>query len=1366
MLRRHPWLGGTGLALVVVLLVGAGLRLNAVRAVEGDEGAAREAAVQEALRTIGTRFESLRSGVEGQARRLAADSVVIETLRQRSASEVRPGRLFQRLSEVSFAAHTTAEVYTESARLLAWSGGTVPAGGEVEADSVPSTPQTSILTGDVRDALVAWWPVQVDRTVVGAVRVVRTVRYQPPVQNRYIQGFSLVTEWEQATGETVRVAWEGAAPSDTTQFVQPLEGASGQLLGTARVIPPSGDRLVQRTVEVYNDVLAAVLMLLLGWGLVVAVLWYRRLATRPGIARCPKALTAATGRFLAVAGLWVAARYVLLRLDIPARWLDGIDPFSMLFNPTRLASPLGGGVFRSVGDLFLTGGWAVVLAVGLLHLARRYRLQVSTWTGLLRVLRTHPSRVPSAPRLVATCLALIGVSIAGIVALAYVVRRAVLDSTLDFFARTGLLPEPLVLVVLCALFLLVVAIVLGGVALSWIGHRLMARYRPPHWARGIVPVLLVSLLGVGIGGVYLGTSVGSIVPFPYPLAVMAVVTIAAIYGLVGERAMRESLTLRGLLFSLFMLTLLLYPLLYAGMDAQRRERMVEAARSFEAGYDPRVLYSIRQVLRAAESEMSPLLDGRRVAWAEVDSMATGLVRRSLLASLTTYEVSLSVLDSGGDLRRYYTAAGREGRATVPEASQLAFTVLRPIYELRPTGEAVIERLSGRERGLRTAANASQYVGLIGVRDAEGTIAHWVLLRAEPRSLLPGTGPGVPRVLLPDGSFSDLYAELSLAEFRDRTLVRSFGRSFGRTRLRAPYDSLLTRQSSLWRSGSVQGRRYLTYYHREGAAPGEPASTVGVRIPSILAFDHLYYLLRLTVAGAGVGLVFYLLGLYGRYRYGVLPAPKVRFRDKVLDSFLVVGVVSMAAVGVVGVQVVTSENERVVERRLQDHLSRVEEALALQARSDEPLWQVARRANVDSLAARVGIDLRFYEEGRLVGTSRPRLVRDGLVDERLPGTVYRTLYNQTYRFVAETATVGQFRYRVGYQSLADTSGTPRFVVAVPTLAQQERVEEEQTRTLAYLFGALLLLLVMVVLTAVVLANALAQPIARLREGLEAVGEGRFTRVLPVETRDEIGDLVRTFNEMREQLAESRRKLAQQERELAWREMARQVAHEIKNPLTPMKLSIQHLRRAFQRTTPVDDEDDQFTDLFDRITTTLIEQIESLVRIADEFSTFARLPTRVVEPLDLNEVVQEAARLMDEESEGDPITLDLHSAPLVVEADREELRRIYINLLKNARQAVPDDRTPDIRVETAPGEGAEAGMAVSRVTDNGVGIPPDQQDKIFEPNFSTKTSGTGLGLAIAQKSLDELDGAIGFETEEGAGTTFWIRLPRAEAEGAEE
>jgi len=459
-------------------------------------------------------------------------------------------------------------------------------------------------------------------------------------------------------------------------------------------------------------------------------------------------------------------------------------------------------------------------------------------------------------------------------------------------------------------------------------------------------------------------------------------------------------------------------------------------------------------------------------------------------------------------------------------------------------------------------------------------------------------------------------------------------------------------------------------------------------------------------------------------------------------------------------------------------------------------------NIDSLAARVGLELHLYEDGQLARTSQPRLLRDDLIPERLPSDVYHALHEEAHRFVTAKATIGQFRYRVGYQALVDAEGRPQLVVGVPTLAQQERLQEEQSRTLAYLFGALLILVVVVVLTGVVLANALAQPIAQLREGLEAVGEGRFARALSVDTRDEIGDLVQTFNEMRDQLAESRRKLARQERELAWREMARQVAHEIKNPLTPMKLSVQHLRRAFERAglekeveapesqnegvaeeegdgapsgdgapgesaPPGEDGTGRFAELFERITSTLIEQIDGLSRIADEFSSFGRMPTRVTEPLDLSETVEAATSLMQEEEPGAEIRLQLAPEPLVVEADAEELRRLYINLIKNALQALPEgpagQREGRVAVAT---ERAENGRARSTVTDNGSGIPEDLREKIFQPSFSTKTSGMGLGLAIAKKSVEELGGDIGFDTERGAGTTFWIELPLAEQERAAE
>jgi len=1398
--RRHPVFWGLGLLLVLALAGTWAAKTHALQEVRGHLSERRAAVSEQALQAIEKDFAALQSELRTQAQSLAEDTMVVRGLRQWSAGEARPSTLIRHLSDLRVGDRTAVEVYAPTPRLLAWTGVHMPLDDAPDGDLFLESPQTAVsVDGDVRRGLAVWWPVRENDRSMGVVRVVRVVEYQPPVQNRYIQGYSLESKWTEQTGESVSVAWgapsasETASPPDTLEAADPhvdLTSPAGTFLGRVTVSRPPPERFVQMREARYDDLLALWAALGLLWAAVGAWGGYARLAHREGLGASMEALKSAALRFLGVTVVWWAARYALIALDVPGRWqADGsmLDP---LFEPSYLASTFGFGLMRSTGDLLLTGTFGILYAVGFLHFASNFRLSAPSLPQLAeRIQGAVPGR-PSSVRFLSTLFLTVTSLLVSVFILATYVRRAVLDSTLDFFSRTGLLPQPLVLVVLCALFLLVVGTVLIGVGLLWVALRLLVRYRPQWWSRGI-PILSVAVvIAIMVGAAYLGTSAREVVPLPVTLGFLGILGGAAAWGLVWPHEGFGQLTLRGLLPSVLALTVLLYPMLYEGMDTQRREHMMEAAASFEAGRDPRALFSIEQVLRTAQRDLGPLLQaGARGEDVAVDSVATRLVRRSLLASLTSYEASFTLFTSPGTPLYRYTAAGLQTRRTQPEPSdRAAFEILQGVYQIQGGTAPLVEQIRSDRLNDRRSAAPFQYAGLIALSDTsispsstsaldggddrmEEGQRYWGLLRAEPRSLLPGTGGGVPRVLLPDGSYSDLYAELSLAEFRGGTLTRSLGREFGRAQLPADLRETIETNGTRWRSETVRDRQYLTYYRAHRLEATDETAIIAVRIPSVLAFDHLYYLLRLTVAGLCVGLIVYLLGVAVRYRRGLLPAPRVRFRDKVLNAFLVVGVVSMISVGVVGVQVVTGENERVIERRLHDDLSRVEETLAMQAERGERTYEVAQRIDVDALSARVGLDVHVYRGGSLISTSRPRLVRDRLVDERLPSDVYHALYGEAYRFTSAPSSIGGFEYRVGYQALTDDDGTPQVVVAVPTLAQQERIEEEQARTLAYLFGALLLLVVVVMLTALLLSNALARPIAQLREGLEAVGEGRFTRVLPVDTRDEIGDLVQTFNEMREQLAESRRKLAQQERELAWREMARQVAHEIKNPLTPMKLSIQHLRRAFQReqTRAGDDEapSDKFAGLFDRITSTLIEQIEALARIANEFSTFARLPTRVMETLDLNEVIREAVDLMQEDTDDATLDLDLHPEPLVVEADREELRRIYINLIKNALQAVPDHREGRIEITTdrvEPSGDAAPGVR-STIRDNGTGIPDDLRDKIFQPNFSTKTSGTGLGLAIARKGIEELDGQIGFETTEGEGTTFWIRLPLSEEAAVE-
>ena len=236
-------------------------------------------------------------------------------------------------------------------------------------------------------------------------------------------------------------------------------------------------------------------------------------------------------------------------------------------------------------------------------------------------------------------------------------------------------------------------------------------------------------------------------------------------------------------------------------------------------------------------------------------------------------------------------------------------------------------------------------------------------------------------------------------------------------------------------------------------------------------------------------------------------------------------------------------------------------------------------------------------------------------------------------------------------------------------------------------------------------------------------------------------------MLEELSKSAEILARSERETAWREMAKQIAHEIKNPLTPMKLSVQHLLRSYNEKTR------GWESLIEKVSNTLIEQIDTLSDIASEFSNFARMPQPSIEKINIVEKVKKIADLYPE-TDKLKINLNTHgNDELFVMADKEHLLRIFTNLIKNAMQAIPEDRNGIITIETMN----YSSMVIVKVTDNGTGIPDEVKNKLFVPNFTTKTSGMGLGLAMVKNMVEEMGGEVHYITKPDEGTTFFVEIP---------
>ncbi|MGA2183838.1 MAG: ATP-binding protein, partial [Bryobacteraceae bacterium] len=278
----------------------------------------------------------------------------------------------------------------------------------------------------------------------------------------------------------------------------------------------------------------------------------------------------------------------------------------------------------------------------------------------------------------------------------------------------------------------------------------------------------------------------------------------------------------------------------------------------------------------------------------------------------------------------------------------------------------------------------------------------------------------------------------------------------------------------------------------------------------------------------------------------------------------------------------------------------------------------------------------------------------------------------------------------------------------------------------------------------------RPVAQLVSGARAVAGGDWGARVTVTSHDEIGQLAEAFNRMTEQLIEQRERAIQAERVAAWRELARRLAHELKNPLFPLQITIENLQRAR------DQHPDQFDEVFHESTATLLAELQNLKIIVGQFSDFAKMPRPEFETVDANAIVRDVVKLFDAQfrADGRPAiepVLELTDADVHIPADALQLSRALRNLVLNAMDAMPDGGT--LRVRTA----RHAGMVRIEVSDSGQGLTEEECARLFTPYYTTKRHGTGLGLAIVQSVVSDHHGRISVSAEPGRGATFTIDLP---------
>jgi signal transduction histidine kinase len=469
------------------------------------------------------------------------------------------------------------------------------------------------------------------------------------------------------------------------------------------------------------------------------------------------------------------------------------------------------------------------------------------------------------------------------------------------------------------------------------------------------------------------------------------------------------------------------------------------------------------------------------------------------------------------------------------------------------------------------------------------------------------------------------------------------------------------------------------------------------------------------------------------------------------QFILVSIVvlSLAAVVIGTVWVVTSQfelkNEKDLVLKSQSVLKELQQTVG-QQNALEPNYRDNTTFRLKRLAQLFGSDISlFSKKGMLYATSQPAIYEQGLVSKFMNPSAYMNLTRGILANYTQKENIGSLNYLSAYIPFYSKNDKLLGYINLPYFARQKDLEKELTAYLTTLINIYTILFAITTLIALLVSNLLTKPLRIIKQQISNIQFGKFNEALQWQSKDEIGNLVVEYNNMLIKLEKSSELLAQSERESAWREMAKQVAHEIKNPLTPMKLNIQHLQRV------VETNPDDITDRVNKVSKMLIEQIDTLSHIATEFSNFAKLPTTNLEVVNICDVLQSVTNLFQQNTECE-ISLNAPDALLIM-ADKEQCLRIFTNLLKNAEQSIPENRKGKIEVTAF----ADKNYVTIKVKDNGCGIAEELTHRLFIPNFTTKTTGTGLGLAMVKNSVVSFNGTISFETDINLGTTFILVFP---------
>jgi len=599
--------------------------------------------------------------------------------------------------------------------------------------------------------------------------------------------------------------------------------------------------------------------------------------------------------------------------------------------------------------------------------------------------------------------------------------------------------------------------------------------------------------------------------------------------------------------------------------------------------------------------------------------------------------------------------------------------------------------------------------------------------------------GYPELLIDkEVNINPDLSNYSFARYNNGLLIKHYGKYFYKNRM-LPHD-----QSNAFSFEDKDGYNHLHYH--VNAKTDFIISMPNVSLMEKLApFSYVFIFFGVLILFFGI--------ISGKISY-VIPLT-LNFKTRLQFSVLTIIVVSFIIIGTTTLLYITSlnneKNAELLTEKTHSVLIEVENKLG-NIQSFTPQMTVEISDLLTKLSKVFFTDINLFDaKGNLVASSRSQIFDEGLISRKMNPIAFHQLENSGKTQFVEKENIGKHEYMSAYMPFRNNDNVLVAYVNLPYFAKQSELKKEISSFLKAYLNIYVFLIAVAVFIALLISNYITRPLKLIKDKLSNLKLGLKNEKIDWNRNDEIGNLIKEYNRMVDQLAKSAEMLAKSEREVAWREMAKQVAHEIKNPLTPMKLSIQHLQRAWNDKVPDWDE------RLERFTNTIVEQIDSLSVIASEFSDFAKMPHSDFEKLEISKALQNTIDLFKDSNDNSIVFECQIPENCFVFADKKQLLRVFNNLIKNAIQAIPQTINGKIIINVEKKDN----NIVIKISDNGTGISSEQQHKIFSPNFTTKSGGMGLGLAMVKSIIESTGGKIWFESETDKGTIFFIQLKEYKA-----